>query len=88
MESVAAGGTVIDPEVVRLMLRRRQMNEPLGRLTSRERAVLGLMAEGRMNADIAAALHVSQPTVAKSIGSIFLKLGLSEGDGHRGCWPC
>ncbi|MEY9874271.1 DNA-binding NarL/FixJ family response regulator [Streptacidiphilus sp. MAP12-33] len=83
VESVSKGGTVIDPEVVRLMLRRRQMNEPLGRLTSRERSVLGLMAEGKTNADIAAALHVSQPTVAKSIGAIFLKLGLSEGDGHR-----
>ncbi len=83
IECVATGGTVIDPEVVRQLLRRGQMNEPLGRLSSREREVLGLMAEGKTNANIAAALCVSQPTVAKNIGSIFLKLGLSEDDGHR-----
>ncbi|MFH9349078.1 response regulator [Kitasatospora sp. NPDC017646] len=83
IETVATGGTVIDQEVVRQLLRRRQLNEPLGLLSSRERDVLGLMAEGRTNAAIAEALNVSQPTVAKNIGSIFLKLGLSEGDGHR-----
>ncbi len=83
IETVAAGGTVIDQEVVWQLLRRRQMNEPLGRLTARERDVLGLMAEGNTNAAIAAALSVSLPTVAKNIGSIFLKLGLSEDDGHR-----
>ena len=72
-----------DPDVVRQLLRHRRMSEPLSRLTSREREVLALMAEGKTNADVAAALNVSQPTVAKNIGSIFLKLGLSEGDGHR-----
>ncbi|MFE6056571.1 response regulator [Kitasatospora sp. NPDC056446] len=83
IESVATGGTVIDQEVVWQLLRRRQMNEPLSRLTSREQEVLGLMAEGKTNAAVAEALNVSQPTVAKNIGNIFLKLGLSEGDGHR-----
>jgi DNA-binding NarL/FixJ family response regulator len=83
IERVAAGGTVIDEQVVRYLLRRRQMNEPLGRFTPREREVLRLMAEGKTNAVIAATLNVSQPTVAKNIGSIFLKLDLSEDDGHR-----
>ncbi|MFE7130854.1 response regulator [Streptomyces sp. NPDC057638] len=83
VECVATGGTVIDQEVVCQLLRRGQMNEPLGRLTPREREVLGLMAEGKTNAAIAAALNVSHPTVAKNIGSIFMKFGLSEDDGHR-----
>ncbi|OJF15811.1 DNA-binding NarL/FixJ family response regulator [Couchioplanes caeruleus] len=83
IERVGTGGTVIDQEVVWQLLRRRQMNEPLSRLSPRERGVLALMAEGKTNAVIAAALNVSQPTVAKNIGSIFLKFGLSEDDGHR-----
>jgi DNA-binding NarL/FixJ family response regulator len=73
---VAAGGTVLDPEVVAaVMVRRRE--KPLGRLSPREREVLGLMAEGRSNAAIAAALHVSEKAVAKHISSIFTKLDLS-----------
>ncbi len=83
IECVATGGTVVDHEVVSQLLRRRQMNEPLGRLTPRERTVLGLMAEGKTNAAIAGALNVSLPTIAKNIGSIFMKFGLSEDDGHR-----
>ncbi|GAB2731660.1 response regulator [Kitasatospora kifunensis] len=83
IDCVATGGTVIDPEVIHQLMGRRQVDEPLGRLTPREREVLGLMAEGKTNAAIAAALNVSQPTVAKGIGSIFLKFGLSEDDGHR-----
>jgi DNA-binding NarL/FixJ family response regulator len=57
------------------MVRRRE--KPLGRLSPREREVLGLMAEGRSNAAIAAALHVSEKAVAKHISSIFTKLDLS-----------
>ncbi|MCX5456710.1 response regulator [Streptomyces albidoflavus] len=83
VQCVAAGGTVVDPEVVRQLLGNRRTSKPVDRLTAREREVLALMAEGRTNADIAAALHVSQPTVAKNIGGIFQKLGLAEGDGHR-----
>ena len=55
----------------------------LDRLTPREREVLAGMAEGRDNADIAAALGISQAAVAKHIGSIFTKLGISPADGHR-----
>ena len=71
---VAAGGTVLDPEVVAAIMSRRQ--DPLDRLTPREREVLGLMAEGRSNAAIAAALVVTEKAVAKHTNSIFTKLDL------------
>jgi len=72
---VIAGGTVIDPEVIASIMARRQ-DEPVDRLTAREREVLGLMAEGRSNAAIASALFVSEKAVAKHTNSIFTKLDL------------
>ncbi|MEV8315351.1 response regulator transcription factor [Streptomyces sp. NPDC059900] len=79
---VAGGGTVVDPEVVRQLLRRRR--DPLEQLTPREREVLGLVAEGRSNAAIAAELVVSEAAVGKHIGNILGKLDLPPGDGtHR-----
>ncbi|WIN00724.1 response regulator transcription factor [Actinoplanes oblitus] len=79
---VAAGETVVDPEVVRQLLRRRP--DPLDRLSPREQEVLGLMAEGRSNAHIGAALHISDAGVNKHIGAIFTKLDLPVAtDGHR-----
>jgi DNA-binding NarL/FixJ family response regulator len=72
---VAAGGTVLDPEVVAAIMARRR-DEPLDRLTAREREVLGLMAEGRSNTAIAGALFVTEKAVAKHINSIFTKLDL------------
>ncbi|MGY2875396.1 DNA-binding NarL/FixJ family response regulator [Marmoricola sp. URHA0025 HA25] len=72
---VIAGGTVIDPEVIASIMARRQ-EEPLDRLTAREREVLGLMAEGRSNAAIASALFVSEKAVAKHSNNIFTKLDL------------
>jgi DNA-binding NarL/FixJ family response regulator len=72
---VAAGGTVLDPEVVATVMA-RQREEPLARLTAREREVLALMAEGRSNAAIADAMHVTEKAVAKHINSIFAKLDL------------
>ena len=72
---VAAGGTVLDPEVVATVLARRQ-DDPTDRLSPRESEVLGLMAEGRSNAAIAAHLHVTEKAVAKHINSIFTKLDL------------
>ncbi|WP_067460889.1 response regulator transcription factor [Actinomadura macra] len=83
LEQVAAGGTVVDPEVVRHLLRRR--NDPLAPLTGREREVLALMAEGRTNAGIARALTVSEAAVAKHIGNILTKLELprTEEDHRR-----
>ena len=80
---VAAGGTVLDPEVVATVMA-RQREEPLERLTPREQEVLGLMAEGRSNAAIAGHLHVTEKAVAKHINSIFTKLDLPLGtDDHR-----
>jgi DNA-binding NarL/FixJ family response regulator len=79
---IAAGGTVLDPEVVSQLLVRR--TDPLDRLTRREREVLALMAEGRSNAGIAGTLVVSESAVAKHVNSIFTKLGLGPADtDHR-----
>ncbi|BFO13657.1 hypothetical protein SHKM778_00450 [Streptomyces sp. KM77-8] len=75
---VADGGTVIDPEVVRQLLRHRR--DPLERLSPREREVLASMAEGRSNGAIARALVVSEAAVGKHIGSIFTKLDLPPTD--------
>ena len=72
---VIGGGTVIDPEVISSIMARRQ-EEPVDRLTAREREVLALMAEGRSNAAIAGALFVSEKAVAKHTNSIFTKLDL------------
>ena len=83
VERVASGGTAIDPEVVsQLLVRARQ--DPLATLTPRERETLGLMAEGRSNAAIAAALVVGEGAVEKHISSIFSKLNLEPSDtDHR-----
>ncbi len=80
---VAAGGTVLDPEVVATLMSRRRI-EPVERLTERERDVIALMAQGRSNAAIAGALFVSEKAVAKHINGIFTKLDLPvAGDDHR-----
>jgi DNA-binding NarL/FixJ family response regulator len=82
---VAAGGTAMDPEVISQLLSRHERAEPLRRLSPREREVLGLMAEGRSNAAIAAQLFITEKAVAKHTNSIFGKLGLppSEDDNRR-----
>ena len=82
---VAAGGTVMDSEVVARLLDGRARDQALGRLTPREREVLSLMAEGRSNAAIAAHLVVSEKAISKHIANIFLKLDLapSEDDNRR-----
>ncbi len=80
---VAAGETVIDPDVVRQLLARQRTTNPLDRLTPREREVLGKMAEGYSNTSIARVLSVSDAAVAKHIGNIFMKLDLPAEDGHR-----
>ena len=82
LERVAARGSALDPEVVAQLLARSR--HPLASLTPRERDVLGLMAEGRSNAAIAAALVVGEGAVEKHINSIFGKLGLPQADrDHR-----
>jgi DNA-binding NarL/FixJ family response regulator len=83
LRRVAAGGTALDPEVVAQILVRNR-NNPLEGLTTREREVLSLMAEGRSNSGIAAALVVSESAVAKHVSSIFTKLDLATADSdHR-----
>ncbi|GAA1574172.1 response regulator [Actinomadura kijaniata] len=82
---VAAGGTALDPDVVAQLLTRRAREEPLQMLTPREREVLGLMAEGRSNAAIAAQLFITEKAISKHTNNIFTKLGLppSEDDNRR-----
>ncbi|RAO50898.1 response regulator [Micromonospora saelicesensis] len=82
LNRVVRGDTIVDPEVVRQMLRRRR--NPLGPLTAREREVLALVAEGRSNAAIAAGLVVTEAAIAKHIRSIFHKLDLPQAEeNHR-----
>ena len=77
---VAAGGTVMDPEVIGQLLAKNATAEPLHALTAREREVLGLMAEGRSNAAIAGRLFVTEKAVSKHINNIFSKLGMPPSD--------
>ncbi len=77
IRAVAGGGTVMDPEVVSKLLGRRARDEPVTRLTARERDVLALMAEGRSNSGIAQHLFISEKAVGKHSTSIFGKLGLA-----------
>ena len=85
LHRVVAGGTALDPEVVGQLLSRSRRQDPLERLTAREREVLGLMAEGRSNTALAAALVVTEGAVEKHVSSIFNKLDLppTEHDHRR-----
>jgi DNA-binding NarL/FixJ family response regulator len=83
IDRVADGGTVIDPQLVRQLLRRRSADGPLAALTEREREVLGLMAEGRTNGSIADVLVVSEAAVRKHVGNIFAKLHLDPASDRR-----
>jgi DNA-binding NarL/FixJ family response regulator len=78
VRDVAAGGTVIDPQVVAALLGRRRRVDPLESLSHREREVLAAMAEGRSNLAIAGHLALSPKTVEKHISSVFTKLGLAD----------
>jgi DNA-binding NarL/FixJ family response regulator len=83
LDRVAGGGTVIDPEVVRKLLAQRRMRAPLERLTSREREVLALIAEGGSNNGIARRLAVSDAAVAKHVNNILAKLDLPPSTEHH-----
>ncbi|MFD0354138.1 response regulator [Streptomyces sp. NPDC127110] len=83
LRRVHEGQTVIDPEVVRVLLAPRPANEPLARLTPREREVLALMAEGLNNQALAARLFITEASVVKHASSIFTKLDLDPTEGNR-----
>jgi len=84
VERVAAGGSVLDPDVVAQMMGRSRDEGPLDSLTGREREVLGLMAEGRTNRSIAGELFLSERAVERHVTSIFRKLDLPASDqAHR-----
>ena len=81
---VAAGGSVIDPEIVARLVHRRRQRDPLEALTEREREILALMAEGRSNQGICERLFLSPKTVETHVGRIFTKLGiLPASEDHR-----
>ncbi|MEV7430357.1 MULTISPECIES: response regulator transcription factor [unclassified Nocardioides] len=83
LDTVARGGTALDPQVVRRLMGARR--DPLAALTPREHEVLALMAEGRSNSAIAEAMVVTSGAVEKHTQRIFAKLGLAPDDGaaHR-----
>lgn len=78
LRRVAAGGTVVDPQVVRQLVQRRR--DPLSALSPREREVIALIAEGHSNTAIARQLVISEPAVGKHVGNIFAKLRLPQTD--------
>ena len=84
LRRIAAGGSVVDPGLVQTLVKVRRGEDPLAVLTSREREVLALMAEGRSNAGIAGQLWLAEGTVEKHVRHILAKLYLSETkDDHR-----
>jgi DNA-binding NarL/FixJ family response regulator len=84
VDRIAAGATVLDPEVVAQLLSRRARDTRMQRLTDREASVLALIAEGRSNQAIARTLHVSEGSVEKHITAVFQKLGLEPDEsGNR-----
>jgi DNA-binding NarL/FixJ family response regulator len=84
LDRVIAGGSVVDPGLVRELFAQQRRSDPLGELTPREREVLALMAEGRSNAGIARRLWLASGTVEKHVKSILAKLDIqADDDDHR-----
>ena len=84
LRRIMDGETVIDPTIVSRLVGRRRREDPLARLTEREREVLGLIAEGMSNKAIAARLYVTERTVEAHVTQIFQKLELpGSPDQHR-----
>ena len=84
LERVCRGGSVVDPSLVQQLVAARRVDDPLERLTPREREVLALMAEGRSNAGIARRLWVTEGTVENHVHNLMAKLRLPEtDDNHR-----
>jgi DNA-binding NarL/FixJ family response regulator len=84
LERVAKGGSVVDPALVQELVSAQRRDDPLAVLSSREREVVALMAEGRSNAGIARRIWIAEGTVEKHVRSILAKLSLPEtDDDHR-----
>ncbi|MCW2545453.1 MAG: two component transcriptional regulator, LuxR family [Frankiales bacterium] len=84
LDTIVAGGTVLDPDIVKSLMQSPAPNSPLHSLSERERDVLSLITEGASNGAIAQRLVLSIKTVESHIASIFSKLGLQdEPGGHR-----
>ena len=84
LRRIVRGGSAVDPELVKELVAARRVKDPLDVLSSREREVLALMAEGRSNSGIARELWVTEGTVEKHVRSILLKLQLADADDvHR-----
>jgi DNA-binding NarL/FixJ family response regulator len=84
LRRVIGGAAVMDPEVIAKLFTRRSVDDPIRTLTPREHEVLGLVAQGLGNHEIAQAITVTETAVSKHIGNIFAKLGLSPDDsGNR-----
>jgi DNA-binding NarL/FixJ family response regulator len=84
LKRVERGGSAVDPALVQELVAARRTDDPLAALTSREREVLALMAEGRSNTGIGQALWVTEGTVEKHVRSIMMKLQLPEtAEAHR-----
>ena len=78
LSRVLRGGSAVDPALVQELVKARRTDNPLDELTTREREVLALMAEGLSNAGIGKALWVTEGTVEKHVRSILMKLPLPE----------
>lgn len=84
LRRLVAGGSVVDPQVAATLLDRGRPADPVDSLTTREREILSLMAQGHSNASIAELLFLSPKTLEKHVANIFMKLGLPpEAEGHR-----
>ncbi|MEU4806971.1 response regulator transcription factor [Actinosynnema sp. NPDC023587] len=84
LERVAAGGTAMDPEVIRQLFARNTRDQRITALTAREREVLALVAQGLSNSAICAELVLAPPSVEKHISNILTKLDLPPADNsHR-----
>jgi len=83
LERIAKGGSVVDPALVQELVHAQRRNDPLARLSAREREVLALMAEGHSNAGIGRRLWVTEGTVEKHVRSILAKLDLPETEDHH-----
>jgi len=84
LQRIVGGASVVDPALVQELVAARRVDDPLADLSTREREVLALMAEGRSNAGIAGQLWVTEGTVEKHVHSILMKLRLPETEGdHR-----